>query len=136
MSRANLRRKVTGMCRWRTLSNRRRVWNNAEAKLRRLVRHHVNGSIEQEYGADWSEASSWSIDEAKEFKGGDKLFPGGFDQITSYLAKGLDVRLGQSVQKLAPTKSGVSITLSDGSTLEADHAVVTVPTWRFASGQD
>jgi monoamine oxidase len=102
-------------------------WDRAGAETRRLTRHHINATIEQEYAADWAEASAWHIDSGREFPGGDVLFPGGYDQITTHLARGLTIRLGQPVTALAPASGGVAVTLADGSTLAADHAVVTLP---------
>ncbi len=102
-------------------------WQAADAAQRRMIRHVVNGSVEQEYGGDWSEVSAWHYDDSKEFGGGDELFPQGFDQITAWLARGLDIRLGKAVTAIAPAAKGVRITLADGSTLEADRVIVTVP---------
>ena len=109
-------------------------WAEAGASTRRRVRHYVNGSYEQEYGADWAEASAWHIDAAKEYGGQDVLFPAGIDQLTTHLAQGLTLRLGQTVTALAPTGTGVRVTLADGSTLEAGHVVVTLPLGVLKSG--
>lgn len=110
-------------------------WTKADAQIRRLARHYVNGTYEQEYAGDWSEASAWHIDAADEFDGPDVLFPGGIDQLTAQLAQGLAIRLGQRVTALTPTPGGVKATLADGSTVEADHAVVTLPLGVLQSGQ-
>lgn len=109
-------------------------WAEADETTRRLVRHHVNGTYEQEYGADWTEASAWNIDTAQEFGGEDVLFPGGMDQLASHLARGLTIRLGQPVTALAPTASGLRASLADGSAVEADHAIVTLPLGVLQSG--
>lgn len=102
-------------------------WAKAAPDLRRSVRRDINGTVEQEYGGDWSEESSWNFDDGEEFSGGDVLFPGGYDQVPQYLARGLDIRLGQKVISLASAPSGVSLKMADGGVLAADHAVVTVP---------
>lgn len=109
-------------------------WAAASEVERRMIRHAVNSTVEQEYGGDWSEVSSWSYDDSKEFSGGDVLFPGGFDQITAFLAQGLDIRLGQVVQAIDRTAGGVRITLAGGETVEADRAVVTLPLGVLRSG--
>ena len=109
-------------------------WANADAKTRRLSRHYVNGAYEQEYAGDWTEASAWHIDGLQEFDGEDVLFPGGYDQITTHLAQGLTIRLGQPVSALAPTATGVTLTLADGTTVEAETAVVTLPLGVLQSG--
>lgn len=110
-------------------------WTRADARARRLIRHQINGSVEAEYGGDWSEVSAWSFDDSEEFGGGDVLFPGGFDQITNHLARGLTIRLGQRATELAPLAQGVEVTLADGSVLTADHVVVTVPLGVLQAGQ-
>lgn len=104
-----------------------RGWEDADATTRRFVRHHVNGAYEQEYAGDWTEASSWHIDTAREFGGQDVLFPAGIDQLTTHLARGLTIMLGQTVTALSPMVTGISVALADGTTLEADHAILTLP---------
>lgn len=110
-------------------------WKKATAEEKRLVRHHVNGSYEAEYGGDWQEASAWNIDSGEEFDGGDQLFPGGFDQITAYLAKGLDVRMGQHVTRIDPAPHGVKVTLRDGAAIQADYAILTIPLGVLQAGR-
>lgn len=102
-------------------------WDDADAATRRLIRHVVNGAVEAEYGGAWHEVSAWYFDESLGFDGEDALFPGGYDQITDHLAKGLEIRTGQVVTGISPDGDGVAVTLADGSVLTADHAVVTVP---------
>jgi monoamine oxidase len=99
-------------------------WQSASAALRREVRHFVNATIEQEYGGDWGSISTRFFDESNEFDGADMLFPGGYGQIPTYMAQGLTVRLGARVVRIDP---GPKVTLSDGTVLQADHVVVTVP---------
>jgi monoamine oxidase len=102
-------------------------WRKADAGERRLLRHVINGTAEAEYGGAWSELSAWHFDDSKEFGGGDVLFPGGYDQIISHLAKGLDIRTGKPVTAIAPQGDGVVVTLADGTVMTADQALVTVP---------
>lgn len=109
-------------------------WAKADAATRRLIRHYVNASFEQEYSGDWNQASAWHIDSGKEFDGGDVLFPGGYDQITAFLAQDLTIRVGRTVAALAPASQGVMAILADGSSLTADHAVITLPLGVLQSG--
>jgi monoamine oxidase len=102
-------------------------WLVADARERRLLRHFVNSTIEQEYGGDWTETSARYFDEDAAFGGDDALFPQGYDRLVSHLAQGLDVRTGTAVRALAPARGGVRVTLADGGTLDADHAIVSVP---------
>lgn len=102
-------------------------WAAANLDTRRKVRHYVNGTFEQEYAGDWTDASAWYIDAAEEFDGPDVLFPAGIDQLAGHLAKGLTIRLGKALTALAPTATGIAATLSDGTTIRADQAIVTLP---------
>lgn len=110
------------------------AWQDGSATDRRLIRHYINATVEQEYGGDWADASAWFFDDGRAFSGPDVLFPGGYDQIPAHLAQGLTLRLGQPVTALAPDGSGVSVTLADGSVLTADHAIVTLPLGVLQSG--
>lgn len=109
-------------------------WRGAGPRLRRLVRHHVNATREQEYGGAWHELSAWHGDDSEEFGGGDVLFPGGFDQITAHLAKGLDIRLGQHVARISPVAQGVTVETHSGERHAADHVILTVPLGVLKSG--
>lgn len=109
-------------------------WKAADAPTRRLIRHAVNGTVEAEYGGAWSEVSAWYFDESEEFDGGDKLFPGGFDQITQHLARGLDIRTEAVVKSLSQSGAGAEVALENGEVLQADHVVVTVPLGALKAG--
>jgi monoamine oxidase len=109
-------------------------WRGAGPRLRRLVRHHVNSTREQEYGGAWHELSTWHGDDSEEFGGGDVLFPGGFGQITAHLAKGLDIRLGQHVARISPVAQGVMVETHSGERHAADHVILTVPLGVLKSG--
>ena len=77
-------------------------WQSADADLRRLVLYLVNSTLEQEYGSPARLLSAWYGDEGEDFGGAEVLFPLGFDQITTRLAQGLDIRLSSPVQEIAP----------------------------------
>lgn len=111
------------------------AWAGADEPSRRLIRHVVNASVEAEYGGAWDEVSAWHFDEARDFGGDDVLFPAGFDQITTHLARGLDIRTGAVVASVTQTPTGVQVTLVGGERLEADHGIVTVPLGVLKSGE-
>ncbi len=110
------------------------AWARSGPEIRSLVRHHINADFEQEYSGDWALLSSWHVDAGKEFDGPDVLFPGGYDQIATYLAQGLSIRLNQTVSGLMPRSGGIDVTLADGTRLAADQAVVTLPLGVLKSG--
>jgi monoamine oxidase len=85
---------------------------------------HVN--IEADYAADTSELSYFNWDDQDGFDGGDALLPGGYESIVLGLARGLDVRLGQTVRRVEHDESRVKVTTDRGQ-YSADHAIVTVP---------
>ena len=98
-------------------------WRKADPAERRLFRHIINATCEQEYGGDWGALSAWNFDAAKEFGGGDVLFPDGYGQIAAHLARGLDIRLNEPVTRIDP---GARVVTALGSHA-ADQVVVTLP---------
>lgn len=106
-------------------------WQGADEGVRRLVLYVVNSRLEQEYGAPARQLSAWYGQEDAEFGGQDVLFPGGFDQIAAYLARGIDIRLSAEVTGIAPGH----VRLADGSRIDADAIVCTVPLGVLQSGR-
>jgi monoamine oxidase len=98
-------------------------WKAATPADQRLVRHVINSTLEQEYGGAASALSAWYGDEGEEFDGDDAIFPGGYGQIAQYLAKGLDIRLGQPVEEVAPGR----VTLASGEAMAAERIIISVP---------
>lgn len=106
-------------------------WRRANGDLRRLVMHLVNSTMEQEYGSPAHLLSSWHGDAAEEFDGKDVLFPYGFDQITTHLARGLDIRRSAEVIGIDP---GL-VRLAGGSDLAAHRVICTLPIGVLQSGR-
>jgi monoamine oxidase len=106
-------------------------WRQADADQRRLVQYLLNSTLEQEYGSPAHQLSAWYGQESEEFGGADALFPGGFDQITTHLARGLDIRLSAQVAQVAPGQ----LRLTDGTRIAADHVICTVPLGVLQSGK-
>lgn len=67
----------------------------------------------------------WDHDE--ELPGADRYFPGGFDAVTTALARGIDVRAGAAVRAIERSREGVRLELERGGRIGADACVVTVP---------
>lgn len=107
----------------------------SQAQLAELT-YSVNTTIEHEEATDVSDLSLRAItDEADSGTGAgegpvgmgaDAVVVGGYDKITSGLAEGLTIRLGQVVQKIEHAEDGVTIT-TNGGVFEADRVVVTLP---------
>ncbi|MDJ0842218.1 MAG: FAD-dependent oxidoreductase [Acidobacteriota bacterium] len=62
---------------------------------------------------------------ADEFRGGDQLFPGGYDQLIVHLSRGLDIRTGHKVTSVDYSGRDVVVATDRGS-FRADYALVTV----------
>lgn len=91
------------------------------------LHYGLTSVIEHEYAADVERLSLYYWDADNEsFPGSDALFPGGYDQIISKLATGLDVRLDHIVTELAYHAQGVSVSTTHG-VFDAAQAVVTLP---------
>jgi predicted NAD/FAD-dependent oxidoreductase len=97
------------------------------ARALALLQLHVE--ISGDYGADPAElsAADWDSDEA--LPGEDAMIVGGYGPLVATLGAGVDVRLGQVVARIAldDADDQVLVTLDDGTEIEADHVVVTVP---------
>ena len=106
-------------------------WIAASPEMRRLVSYLVNSTLEQEYGSPANRLSAWHGQDAEEFDGPDVLFPAGFDQITAYLAQGLDIRLSAEVTEIARDQ----VRLADGNRIPADKVICTLPLGVLQSGR-
>ena len=93
----------------------------------------INTELEHEYGADISDLSTWEFDQEGEFKGGDVIFPDGYDRLAQTLAAGLDIRLNQVVRRISYGADGVRV-VTDTGEFSAQAAVVTLPLGVLKSG--
>lgn len=88
---------------------------------------HLAGNFEQEYGGSADRLSAWSVQDDEEFGGVDVLFPGGYGQLTDYLARGLDIVTDAAVSEVRWGGNGVEVELNTGRAIRADRVIVTVP---------
>ncbi|WP_431230950.1 flavin monoamine oxidase family protein [Mycolicibacterium psychrotolerans] len=91
-----------------------------------LVAWNVTSRIAGEYAADPAQMSLRWLGSEGQFKGPDVILPGGYTQLSQSIAKGLDVRLGTEVTRVAHGGDQVRIDTSQG-TVTADRVIVTVP---------
>lgn len=96
------------------------------AAKRRRGQFAINTIVEHEYAADFEQLSRCFWTEGDDLAGGDALVIGGFDRLAQIMAEGLDIRLGQRVERIAHSGSGVVVRTATGSE-SADAVVVTVP---------
>jgi monoamine oxidase len=101
-------------------------WRRMAAAERRIARLAINTRIEHEYSGDWSRLSAWHFDEGEDFPGPDAVVIPGYGAIAARLARGIDLRLGARVTRIAPRPGGVEITTPAGR-IAGDCAIVTLP---------
>lgn len=98
-----------------------------DAARRAQLNFYLAGAYEQEFAASTAHLSMRSLDDGEEFDGEDALFPNGYGQIIDHLARGMDIRMNQKVTGVRMTRDGATVSLRDGSVLEAGHVLITVP---------
>ncbi len=91
-----------------------------------LLALHAGVEFEFDIGGSLAEIGATALDDHLAFGGGDRLLPGGFDQLGTFLARGLDIRLGAVVREVAVMSDGVRIGGSFGA-IHADFAICTLP---------
>nr|KYP37204.1 putative polyamine oxidase 2 [Cajanus cajan] len=79
------------------------------------------------FAADSDSISLKGWDQEVLLPGGHGLMVRGYLPVINTLAKGLDIRLGHSVTKIARRYNGVKVTVEKGKTFVADAAIITVP---------
>ncbi len=86
----------------------------------------LSTDIEHELAADLSDLSLYHWDEEGRLEGDELVFPGGYDQIITRLAHGLDIRQECIVKHITTTDYEVEIATNQG-VFTAERAIVTVP---------
>ncbi|KAG9439369.1 hypothetical protein H6P81_019534 [Aristolochia fimbriata] len=79
------------------------------------------------FAADANTISLKSWDQEELLSGGHGLMVRGYCSVINTLAKGLDIRRGHRVTKVARLYNGVRVTVENGTTFVADAAVIAVP---------
>ena len=83
--------------------------------------------IVQEYGLDTNRLGVRATEEGGEYRGGDAMVAGGYDNIVELLLDGIECRLRTPVTSVRSQGSRVTATLESGVTISADAVVVAVP---------
>jgi polyamine oxidase len=91
-----------------------------------LVAWIVTSQIAGEYAADPNQLSLRWFGSEGQFKGPDVILPGGYMELSRHLARGLNIRQGAEVTRIAHGGAQVRIETSQG-TVTADRVIVTVP---------
>ncbi len=82
--------------------------------------------VENEYGASAGQLSAWWGQEEGS-DGDDHLVLGGYQRVVEGLLNGIDVRLNSRITRVAYGSTGIDIFVADGSSLNVDRVIVTVP---------
>lgn len=91
-----------------------------------LIQWAVASEIVGEYAADPDELSLRWLGSEGEFGGGDLILPGGYEQLTQHLARGLTIKLGAEVSKVIHSDLGVRLETIQGA-VDADRVIITIP---------
>ncbi|MFZ7089165.1 flavin monoamine oxidase family protein [Curtobacterium sp. RRHDQ10] len=98
-------------------------WDGARAER---VREFMGHRVEDLCGASIDALDAHGLDE-EHVAGDEVVFPAGYGQFAARFAEGLDVRLGQVVDRVERSPDGVVVRTADGSERSAVQAVVTLP---------
>lgn len=104
------------------------VFNNlypAQANAR-LWKFMLSAYLEFDTGGDIAELSSKDFDDDEIFSGSDVIITDGYDKITDFLGKNLDIRLNTRVSEVNYASNKV-VVKANTATIEADFAVICVP---------
>ena len=103
------------------------------------LERHVRFMVEQlyfelEYAGPTTEFAVDRFNQDEWFGPDYHLVDGGFGPLIDWMAEGLDVRLGQRVERVGHDEDQAWVTTAGGETLTADRVIVTVPLGVLASG--
>lgn len=101
-------------------------WASLSSADQELLAFISNSTAEQEYAGSRNELSTYWFDSMGGYDGEDAVFADGYRTLVNFLARGLNVQLGQIVSTIDSSTSNVKITTNKGS-FSADRVIVTVP---------
>jgi len=94
--------------------------------LRPAVRWQVFSEIELSLGTDAVSLSLAAWDRDESFGGPELVFPQGYDQLTTFLSRGLTIQLKSVVRSIEVTEQQVNVQTAE-QTYVSDSCVVTLP---------
>lgn len=87
----------------------------------------VNTTIEHEYSGAANRLSSFWYDSGTSFTGSEAVFLDGYQVLIDYLARGVDVRLGQIVKAIAYSADGDATVTTSQGVFAAQRVIITLP---------
>ncbi|VXD01904.1 Amine oxidase [Pseudomonas sp. 9AZ] len=112
----SLRNTIESELDWASLSN-------ADQELLAFI---TNSTAEQEYAGSRNDLSTYWFDSLGGYDGDDAVFAEGYQTLINFLARGLNIQLGQTVSAIDSSTSTVKVTTNSG-TFSADRVIVSVP---------
>jgi monoamine oxidase len=110
------------------------VAEGLDAGRRRRLNFIGRTFLEHEWAGPRAEVSLLEFDKTLGFAGHDRVFPGGYGQITDRLAEGTRILLGHEVRQVDYSGARVDVLTNRGS-FEAQHVLVTVPLGVLQAGR-
>jgi polyamine oxidase len=98
-----------------------------------LLRHHMAVDMEWDAGGALARLGAAEWDHETAFPGPEPMVVDGYDWLPAYLAKGLQTRLGTTVQSITMSDTDVVVQTATGR-LEADACVCAIPLGVLRSG--
>jgi len=100
---------------------------DADEDEMQLARYVVAAVIEHEEATDYNTLSTETFETGEEFGGDEVVMPSGYLDLLAPLADGVDILLGTTVAYIGYDDVSVEIEYSDGTIIEPDVVLVTVP---------
>jgi monoamine oxidase len=91
-----------------------------------LWKYMLSAYLEFDTGGDIGRLSSLYVEDDEAFGGKDRILTNGYDTLTDYLARDLDIRLNETVSNINYSAETATVTSNLGE-YEADFVLVTVP---------
>ena len=95
-------------------------------RLQQLLQFMMEYELSSDYAAPLEQMSLKYYEYDSGIPGGDAVLPDGYHAVLAPLAEELDIRYGATVRQVEYGK-GVAVTLADGTRIEGDQAIVTLP---------
>lgn len=106
---------------------------NFQPTTHRQILAAIRSGIVNELAADLADLDPVHFAEGTTPQGPDLLFPQGYQAITDFLAQGLDIRLGKTVDRILASPRGCTVT-AQGREFRAAAVVIALPHAVLASG--
>ena len=108
-------------------------WPQRSVADQAFMRYLINSDYEQEYGGSSTSLSAMWFDSDTELPGEDLLFVKGYKAVSDFLARGLNIQLGEIVRRIS-VQGGIVYVNTQSHTFTADKVLITLPLGVLKSG--